>query len=81
MVDVFYVKDIFGLKIEQEERLRKIARKLLDAIVPYAAVEPIRRKRRPAGKRSAAKSPNKKPPRSRATPGTTGAANGRPAAE
>lgn len=81
VVDVFYVKDIFGLKIEQEERLRKIARKLLDAIVPYAAVEPIRRKRRSAGKRSAAKSPNKKPPRSRATPGTTGAANGRPAAE
>ncbi len=33
VVDVFYVKDAFGLKIEQEQKLERIAEQLLDAII------------------------------------------------
>ena len=31
-VDVFYVKDVFGLKIEHEEKLKQIRKRLLTAI-------------------------------------------------
>jgi [protein-PII] uridylyltransferase len=34
VVDVFYVKDVFGLKIEQEAKLRKLEQRLLEAIAP-----------------------------------------------
>ena len=32
VVDVFYVKDVFGLKIEHKEKLRQIQKKLMEAI-------------------------------------------------
>lgn len=34
VVDVFYVKDVFGLKIEQPSKLQKLEQKLLEAIAP-----------------------------------------------
>jgi [protein-PII] uridylyltransferase len=34
VVDVFYVKDVFGLKIEQPAKLQKLEQKLLEAIAP-----------------------------------------------
>ncbi|GAB6052511.1 [protein-PII] uridylyltransferase [Magnetospira thiophila] len=38
-VDVFYVKDLFGLKVWEEERLERIRRKLLQAIAPPAELD------------------------------------------
>lgn len=35
-VDVFYVKDVFGLKIEHDEKIKTIKAKLLEAILPPA---------------------------------------------
>lgn len=35
VVDVFYVKDVFGLKIEDQAKLRRIERRLFKAIVPF----------------------------------------------
>jgi [protein-PII] uridylyltransferase len=37
VVDVFYVKDVFGLKVDREEKLAQIRRQLLEAISPGAA--------------------------------------------
>ncbi len=37
VVDVFYVKDVFGLKIEQEVKLERIEQRLLEAIEPPEA--------------------------------------------
>ena len=34
VVDTFYVKDIFGLKITHENQIEKIRRALLDAVAP-----------------------------------------------
>ncbi|TVR95382.1 MAG: [protein-PII] uridylyltransferase [Rhodospirillales bacterium] len=34
VVDVFYVKDVFGLKIEDRAKLRRIERRLLKAVAP-----------------------------------------------
>lgn len=34
VVDVFYVKDVFGLKVEQPAKLRKLEQTLLEAIAP-----------------------------------------------
>lgn len=34
VVDVFYVKDVFGLKIEQPAKLQKLEQRLLEAIAP-----------------------------------------------
>ncbi|MBK8176409.1 MAG: [protein-PII] uridylyltransferase [Rhodospirillales bacterium] len=34
VVDVFYVKDVFGLKIEHGQKLRRLEHRLLEAIVP-----------------------------------------------
>jgi len=34
VVDVFYVKDVFGLKIEHQQKLQKLEQRLLDAIAP-----------------------------------------------
>ncbi|TVR83818.1 MAG: [protein-PII] uridylyltransferase [Rhodospirillales bacterium] len=34
VVDVFYVKDVFGLKIDDRSRLRRIERRLLKAVAP-----------------------------------------------
>ena len=80
VVDVFYVKDIFGLKIEQEEDSAKS---------PGSFSTPSCLTRRWSRFGASAGRPEKvggeiaeqEAPRSRATPGTTGAANGRPAAE
>lgn len=36
VVDVFYVKDVFGLKIEHDEKLKTIKKQLLEAIRPSA---------------------------------------------
>ena len=52
-VDVFYVKDVFGLKIENERRLAKLREALLKALAspdepPKAAPTPARRKRKAA---------------------------------
>jgi [protein-PII] uridylyltransferase len=37
VVDVFYVKDVFGLKVEQEVKLERIEQQLLEAIKPPEA--------------------------------------------
>jgi [protein-PII] uridylyltransferase len=37
VVDVFYVKDVFGLKVEQRIKLERIEQRLLEAIEPLAA--------------------------------------------
>ena len=36
VVDVFYVRDIFGLKVEQEEKIAVLHQRLLDAVSPGA---------------------------------------------
>ena len=36
VVDVFYVRDIFGLKVEQEEKIAVLRQRLLDAVSPGA---------------------------------------------
>ena len=41
VVDVFYVKDVFGLKIDREERLDNIKNKLLLAITENANIDII----------------------------------------
>lgn len=53
-VDVFYVKDVFGLKIENERKLRQLREALLRALVnpddvtPPVTVPPTRKLRRAA---------------------------------
>jgi len=53
-VDVFYVKDVFGLKVENERRLAQLRDALLKAISPTEEeegarpIEPPARKRRRA---------------------------------
>jgi [protein-PII] uridylyltransferase len=37
VVDVFYVKDVFGLKVERESKLKEIEQRLLEAIAPPPA--------------------------------------------
>jgi [protein-PII] uridylyltransferase len=54
-VDVFYVKDVFGLKVENERRLTLLREALLAALanpdedVPEAPVATPRKRRRAAG--------------------------------
>jgi [protein-PII] uridylyltransferase len=59
-VDVFYVKDVFGLKVENERRLRQIRTALLHALesadeaaaaaaAPLPAVPPPARRKRATG--------------------------------
>ena len=57
VVDVFYVKDIFGLKIENEERLATLRESLLEAVFPGAAGD----LGKPAKKAKATKSRKTKP--------------------
>ncbi|MGD0103412.1 MAG: ACT domain-containing protein, partial [Rhodopila sp.] len=51
-VDVFYVKDVFGLKVENERKLAQLRDALLQALVnpddvtPPATVPPMRKLRR-----------------------------------
>ena len=52
VIDVFYVKDIFGLKVENEERLAALNESLLEAVSPGTAGET----EKPAKKTKAAKS-------------------------
>jgi [protein-PII] uridylyltransferase len=53
-VDVFYVKDVFGLKIENERKLKQLRKALLlalnnpDDIIPPVSVPPVRKFRRAA---------------------------------
>jgi [protein-PII] uridylyltransferase len=49
VVDVFYVKDVFGLKVEHEKRLADVRARLLDVLA-----EPADARRRPAAKGQAA---------------------------
>ena len=37
VVDVFYVKDVFGLKVDGESKLKRIEKSLLKALAPKAA--------------------------------------------
>ena len=56
-VDVFYVKDVFGLKVENERKLARLRDALLKALtpppeeasVPHPEPTPIRARRRAAG--------------------------------
>jgi len=50
-VDVFYVKDVFGLKVENERRLAQLREALLKAISPTEEEEGIRPIEPPARKR------------------------------
>jgi [protein-PII] uridylyltransferase len=36
VVDVFYVRDVFGLKVEQPQNIRRIEKRLMEAIAPKA---------------------------------------------
>ena len=51
-VDVFYIKDVFGLKIENERKLRQLKKALLQALInpdettTPAAVPPVRKSKR-----------------------------------
>ena len=54
-VDVFYVKDVFGLKVENERKLTQLREALLAALatpedeeVPRPVVTPLRKRRRTA---------------------------------
>ncbi|HBK05748.1 MAG TPA: [protein-PII] uridylyltransferase [Acetobacteraceae bacterium] len=53
-VDVFYVKDVFGLKVENERKLRQLREALLlalnnpDDVIPPVTVPPIRKLKRAA---------------------------------
>lgn len=53
VVDVFYVKDLFGMKVERPEKLRQIKETLLAALADPAVPEPVtaaaRKPRRRAG--------------------------------
>ena len=58
-VDVFYVKDVFGLKVENERKLRQLREALLlalnnpdDDVIPPVTVPPSRKLRRAAGHRA-----------------------------
>ena len=51
VVDVFYVKDVFGLKVETPQKLQKFEQRLLEAIAP--AGRPADR-RRPSWRATAA---------------------------
>ena len=42
VVDVFYVKDIFGLKMEQASKIESVREALLNAINGPAASQPVR---------------------------------------
>ena len=44
VVDVFYVKDVFGLKVTQPSKLRQIQRMLIASLTPRAAAIPRPRK-------------------------------------
>jgi len=41
VVDVFYIKDVFGLKIDRAEKIDSIRRRLLDAIAEYKSLRKI----------------------------------------
>jgi [protein-PII] uridylyltransferase len=53
-VDVFYVKDVFGLKVENERKLQSLRKALLlalnnpDDVTPPVAVPPARKLKRAA---------------------------------
>jgi [protein-PII] uridylyltransferase len=47
VVDVFYVKDVFGLKVEHESKLRKIHELLMDALKEKPALDEPSKSRRP----------------------------------
>jgi [protein-PII] uridylyltransferase len=48
VVDVFYVKDVFGLKIEHEQKLQRLEQRLLEAIAPAEERRPQETKPEPA---------------------------------
>jgi len=39
-VDVFYVKDVFGMKVENERKLTQLRAALLEALTPHADDQP-----------------------------------------
>jgi len=55
-VDVFYVKDVFGLKVENERKLRQLRKALLlalnnpDDVTPPVNVPPLRKVKRAAAR-------------------------------
>ena len=51
VVDVFYVKDVFGLKIEHPAKLDQIRGRLLEALKPIPAASRRSRRRRGGGRR------------------------------
>jgi [protein-PII] uridylyltransferase len=48
VVDVFYVKDVFGLKVEHEQKLQRIEEALLEAIAPPEERSPQKTEAEPA---------------------------------
>ena len=45
VVDVFYVKDVFGLKIEQPQKLAKLQERLLEVVTPPPDTTPAEERR------------------------------------
>ncbi|MCC7272250.1 MAG: [protein-PII] uridylyltransferase [Alphaproteobacteria bacterium] len=54
VVDVFYVKDVFGLKVDKESKLRSIRAALLAVFDAGAPAQPAPATRAPRGRRAAA---------------------------
>ena len=70
-VDVFYVKDIFGLKITHETRLETIRQRLLEAIVEAEEETPPPAKKADAAEKAAPKDVPKPKPALRSRPDAT----------
>ncbi|TCS64927.1 UTP--GlnB (protein PII) uridylyltransferase GlnD [Varunaivibrio sulfuroxidans] len=51
-VDVFYVKDVFGLKVDQQDKIKTVRQRLLKALAPPADAAPAKpaKKKRPLAK-------------------------------
>jgi [protein-PII] uridylyltransferase len=61
-VDVFYVKDLFGLQVTHEARLGEIRARLTEAIGDADPDKPVAAEKSPAKKTRAKKNPQKKAP-------------------
>ncbi len=68
VVDVFYVKDIFGMRVEHESKIRQIREALGEAIGVKADAVSVRRRPAPAAKSES--KPDSKPARKQATRAT-----------
>ncbi|HCS72158.1 MAG TPA: hypothetical protein DIW51_19530, partial [Rhodospirillaceae bacterium] len=80
VVDVFYVKDIFGLKIRHADKLKSIETRLLERIGGKKAVKAAAKAdKAKAPAKGSAKAPAKTPAKASAKPAAKGAKDAKPA--